>query len=108
MSFDIEQEHGDVFGFGRARYFQNDKYYDIEGNEVVISESGLETDSDGNEVAPDVELTPIEIAAAKLREKYSGQNWRIVKDKVIAMGGEWTTKADGIEYLASHAELADG
>jgi len=100
MSLNLEKEHGEVFGFGRARYFQNDKYYDSKGNEVTLSKDGFELDVAGNEVKPDVELTDRGVKVADLAEEYGKLNWREIKERVIAMGGEWTNKRDGVEYLS--------
>jgi len=98
MAFDIEKEHGEVVGFGRARYFQNDKYYASDGTEIHHSEKGYEIDNEGNENIPE----ETNKSGDEVTVELEALNWREIKEKVIESGGEWQgSKAEGIDFLRS-------
>lgn len=97
MSFDKRKDYGEVHGLPGVRYVQNDKYYNTHHEEVTL---------DGTVIlgVPEVKPSVLDnnVEQEVVEEKVDSLEklpWQKVKAMVLAAGGEWYNKVQGIAYL---------
>ncbi len=92
MSFDKHRDYGIVSGgTTNARYYQDKKFYDNHYREVTEEGELINsTDDSEEELVPDL---------IEDEENLETLPWQTIKSRVLAAGGEWVNKIEGIAYL---------
>ena len=107
-------------GESKVAFFQNGRYYDHDEDEVTEQGEPLKmSDRPANlvdafemlphefEALPDIEVLPIPLLVKDsdsfepVEDLSDDLAWQTVKKKVEGMGGVWTNKAEGLNYLRS-------
>ena len=91
MKLDKSLPYGEVYGNASWRYTQNEKFYNVNGDEVtedgaLVKHKDRKMVRDEHGQADNVKLHDL--------------SWRAVKKLVKKNGGNWTTKAEGLEFLS--------
>lgn len=95
MKLDKSKPFGQIFGFTEdgSRYVQDGVFFTASGDPVEKAEDDdeilIEPTSDPEEV----------IASLDEPEDLSKVHWKTLEKRVIAAGGEYTTKEDAIAFL---------
>ena len=98
-------------GQSKVAFFQNGRYYDHDENEVTEQGEPLKM---SDRPAPLVDALeslspapmpllapPVEDETFEDEDALSALPWQTIKKKVEGMGGVWTNKAEGLNYLRS-------
>ncbi len=107
---DKRKDYGAVHGNSKVKYYQDGNYYNhheeqvTERGKVMKVQEKISPVSVMDQDVPDtVEKTDspdLEDIAAVVKEKdFDAMSWREVREQVLAAGGVWTTKIEGINYL---------